>query len=84
MMGLTELKEKQKQAIVTFIQGQDTFVALLTEYGKSIMALNEYHYCHFLLLHQLCQSHHVHGLFNCRLSIYNCLCFLHWLLDYAM
>jgi len=36
-MGIAELKEKQKEAISTFIQGRDTFVALPTEYGKSLI-----------------------------------------------
>ena len=36
-IGLTELKEKQKEAVMTFIQGHDTFVALPTGYGKSII-----------------------------------------------
>ena len=29
------LKEKQQEAIVAFLQGQDTFVSLPTGYGKS-------------------------------------------------
>ena len=36
-IGLTELKEKQKEAILTFVQGHDTFVVLPTGYGKSII-----------------------------------------------
>ncbi len=29
-MGLTELKDKQKEAVVSFVKGHDTFVALPT------------------------------------------------------
>ena len=36
-IGLTELKEKQKEAITMFVQGHDTFVVLPTGYGKSII-----------------------------------------------
>ena len=34
-MGVAELEEKQKEALSTFVQGHDTFVALPKEYGKS-------------------------------------------------
>ena len=37
VLGLKELKEKQKEAVMTFVQGHDTFVALPTGYGKSII-----------------------------------------------
>ena len=37
VFGLKELKEKQKEAVMTFVQGHDTFVALPTGYGKSII-----------------------------------------------
>ena len=36
-MGIKELKDKQRQAIMTFVQGQDTFVLLPTGYGKSMI-----------------------------------------------
>ena len=36
-IGLTELKEKQKEAITMFVHGHDTFVVLPTGYGKSIV-----------------------------------------------
>ena len=31
------LKEKQKEAILSFVRGRDTFVSLPTGYGKSIV-----------------------------------------------
>ena len=36
-MGLKPLKEKQREALDTFTSGHDTFVALPTGYGKSII-----------------------------------------------
>ena len=36
-LGLVSLKEKQREAILTFIQGRDTFVSLPTGYGKSVI-----------------------------------------------
>jgi len=36
-MGIAELKEKQKEAISTLLQGRDTFVALPTSYGKLLI-----------------------------------------------
>lgn len=36
-MGLQELKKKQKEAVLTFVEGHDTFVALPTGYGKSVI-----------------------------------------------
>ena len=35
--GLNKLKQKQKDAIMVFVQGQDVFVSLPTGYGKSII-----------------------------------------------
>ena len=32
----SSLKDKQKEAIVTFVSGKDVFVALPTGYGKSL------------------------------------------------
>ena len=37
MLGVEYLKEEQKQAAVTFLQGKDTFVSLPTAYGKSLI-----------------------------------------------
>ena len=37
LCGLKELKEKQKEAILAFINGNDVFVSLPTGYGKSII-----------------------------------------------
>ena len=36
-LGVECLKEEQKQAAVTFLQGKDTFVSLPTAYGKSLI-----------------------------------------------
>ena len=36
-LGYTTLKTKQLHAITSFIHGKDTFVALLTGYGKSLI-----------------------------------------------
>ena len=36
-MNLKSMKDKQTEAIQAFISGQDTFVALPTGYGKSII-----------------------------------------------
>ena len=35
--GISTLKDKQEEAIMTFLSGQDTFVSLPTGYGKSII-----------------------------------------------
>ena len=37
VLGLKELKEKQKEAVMALVQGHDTFVVLPTGYGKSII-----------------------------------------------
>ena len=36
-MGIQELKSKQIELIERFVSGTDTFVSLLTAYGKSII-----------------------------------------------
>ena len=36
MMGVAELKEKQKDAIKSFVEGNDVLVILPTGYGKSL------------------------------------------------
>ena len=36
-MGIERLKPKQMEAIESFVSGKDTFVALPTGYGKSII-----------------------------------------------
>lgn len=36
-LGFTELKDKQIQAIDTFVSGHDTFVSLPTGNGKSVI-----------------------------------------------
>ena len=36
-LGYDGLKDKQLEAIVSFLQGNDTFVALPTGYGKSLI-----------------------------------------------
>ena len=37
VMGVQSLKEKQKEAILTFLSGRDTFMVLPTGYGKSLI-----------------------------------------------
>ena len=37
LCGLKELKEKQKEVILAFINGNDVFVSLPTGHGKSII-----------------------------------------------
>lgn len=36
-MKMTSLKDKQKEAILSFVEGNDTFVSLPTGYGKSVI-----------------------------------------------
>ena len=36
ILGYSSLKDKQKEAIITFLSGNDVFVALPTGYGKSL------------------------------------------------
>ena len=36
-LGYKELKHEQMKAILSFVQGNDTFVALPTGYGKSLI-----------------------------------------------
>ena len=36
-IGITQLKDKQEEAILTFVRGKDTFVSLPTGYGKSLI-----------------------------------------------
>ena len=36
-IGIASLKNKQIEAITSFISGQDTFVSLSTSYGKSVI-----------------------------------------------
>ena len=36
-IGIASLKNKQIEAITSFITGQDTFVSLSTGYGKSVI-----------------------------------------------
>ena len=36
-LGYPNLKEKQVEAVISFIQGRDTFVSLPTSYGKSLI-----------------------------------------------
>jgi len=36
-MGLMPLKDKQLEAVKSFVSGKDTFVALPTGYGKSVI-----------------------------------------------
>ena len=35
--GIIQLKNKQEEAILTFLSGKDTFVSLPTGYGKSVI-----------------------------------------------
>ena len=35
-LGFTEAKEKQKEAVIAFVNGKDVFVSLPTGYGKSL------------------------------------------------
>ena len=37
LLGVDTLKEKQEEAIMSFLQGNDTFVSLPTGYGKSLI-----------------------------------------------
>ena len=37
MLGIHKLKDKQMEAISSFVQGNDTFVSLPTGYGKSVI-----------------------------------------------
>ena len=36
-LGYKRLKEKQEEAVCTFLEGNDTFVSLPTNYGKSLV-----------------------------------------------
>ena len=36
-IGAASLKEKQREALLTFLSGHDMFVVLPTEYGKSLI-----------------------------------------------
>ena len=36
-LGLSYLKDKQREAVETFLRGEDTVVALPTGYGKSLI-----------------------------------------------
>ena len=36
-LGYDKLKDKQKEAVMSILQGNDTFVSLPTGYGKSII-----------------------------------------------
>jgi len=36
-LGLVSLKDKQKETILAFLRGRDTFVSLPTGYGKSLI-----------------------------------------------
>ena len=36
-IGIRQLKDKQEEAILTFLRGKDTFVSLPTGYGKSLI-----------------------------------------------
>lgn len=36
-LGLEKLKEKQLEAVSSFVRGHDTFVSLPTGYGKSVI-----------------------------------------------
>ena len=35
--GISQLKEKQEEALLTFLSGKDIFVSLPTGYGKSLI-----------------------------------------------
>jgi len=37
LLGVASLKNKQKEAIMSYLQGNDTFVSLPTGYGKSLI-----------------------------------------------
>ena len=37
MCGITQLKPKQREAMLSFLSGKDVFVTLPTGYGKSII-----------------------------------------------
>ena len=37
VLGYDEMKQKQVDAVCTFLQGKDTFVSLPTGYGKSLI-----------------------------------------------
>lgn len=37
MMGVSSLKAKQQEAIISFMEGKDVFVSLPTGYGKSMI-----------------------------------------------
>ena len=37
MYGITQLKPKQREAMLSFLSGKDVFVTLPTGYGKSII-----------------------------------------------
>ena len=37
VLGYDEMKQKQVDAVCTFLQGRDTFVSLPTGYGKSLI-----------------------------------------------
>ena len=39
MMGVAELKEKQKDAIKSFVEGNDVLVILPTGYGREVLVL---------------------------------------------
>ena len=36
-LGYARLKDKQMEAVTTFMQGKDVFVSLQTGYGKSVI-----------------------------------------------
>ncbi len=37
LLGYSNLKDKQIEAVTTFLEGNDTFVSLPTGYGKSLI-----------------------------------------------
>jgi len=61
-MGLMPLKDKQLEALRSFVSGKDTFVALPTGYGKSVIfavlpLIFNYmlgKICNFIVLSQYC------------------------------